>query len=716
MRRRQGQNEAEGAPYKAGEKISERYPVMAVAGPGPCGWVFRCRDIELEVDVAVKLVHPRLLQTPDEREHFSQAMRLSRKFTHPGLARSYDEGVDANGWPFFTQPFVEGLTLQKIIEQRLASGQFFLPGEVEPIVSQLVKALEAAHAHGPHLNLKPTNIVIQPDLLKVTDFGLGIALPRVPFIQAERQASAHRFLAPEFLAGFEVDGRADQYALGVMVGWMLSGQLPENAANVPQLGTKNPTLHPELEGFYRKAVAERADGRFKTLGDLLADFRRLASTHTVRARMPKTPATVVDTDGTSKDATIPMSVDEIAEKFGLPGIPGRTVPMRTPPPVPPRETTPMPLQLAAPEPRTPRPSAFVPFEAPPRGPPPPPPLSLPPRLAPPPSLPPPSLPVPDAPRAAVGEISTRFYPNPLEAQDDDLSVPPLFAGARKEPVMAKPAVFWPLLMLAGGLLGIVLGWEVVGYMRHGDSDVPAAIATAAKEPSKQAKDGATKDASKEGKKAGAPGDPPKQSSVVPAAGKVIAPPGGCPPDMKLIPSGTVRTGSAPDDPLRGADDKTLSAQEVNAYCIDTLEYPNQAGASPQVNISWTDAQTRCEAQGKRLCREAEWEKACKGVGNLRFPYGAAASDEACNTLDAKNGALVPAGKSTTCQSSFGVGDLSGNAAEWVQSPFGKGQDKTQKGGSFKTPGSASRCASRVGAAASASAADVGFRCCMPVGK
>src|SRR5207302_335078 len=98
--------------------------------------------------------------------------------------------------PFYTMQFLEGLTLRKIIDLRLSKGQFFQLKEVEPIFAQVAGALDASHKLGPHSDIKPENVVVLPDLLKVTDFGLGLAIPRPPQDRAGAVRRARRALAP----------------------------------------------------------------------------------------------------------------------------------------------------------------------------------------------------------------------------------------------------------------------------------------------------------------------------------------------------------------------------------------------------------------------------------------------------------------------------------------------------------------------------------------
>ena len=161
-----------GAPYRIGDRMAERYVVKDAIGIGPLGYVFRASDDQQGIDVAVKMIHPRFVQTAEEREAFSRAIEPARRFMQPSLARVHDLGVD-QGWPFITYSFLDGLTLRRMIDSRLAKGQTFSLEEVEPFLGQLAAALEAAHPVGAHADLKPENVVILPDMLRLIDWGVA---------------------------------------------------------------------------------------------------------------------------------------------------------------------------------------------------------------------------------------------------------------------------------------------------------------------------------------------------------------------------------------------------------------------------------------------------------------------------------------------------------------------------------------------------------------
>jgi formylglycine-generating enzyme required for sulfatase activity len=186
----------------------------------------------------------------------------------------------------------------------------------------------------------------------------------------------------------------------------------------------------------------------------------------------------------------------------------------------------------------------------------------------------------------------------------------------------------------------------------------------------------------------------------------------CPSGMRLVPGGPFQMGTAPEDPLRSLDDRPMTSIQVASYCVDEYEYPNQAGATPKAGVSWSEARGLCESAGKRLCTEEEWEKACKGPGNRRFPYGNTENAEVCNTetVTREDRALAASGQFRDCRSGPGALDMAGNVAEWTATP-GDGAEYVQKGGAFDRPASASRCAARTGVAQGDRLPSVGFRCC-----
>ncbi|MHA7633013.1 protein kinase domain-containing protein [Corallococcus sp. M7] len=308
---------AEGAPYKPGDVVADRYAIQEVVGAGPLGFVFRAQDQAIDVEVALKVIQPRLVQQPEERTQFALSMRVGKKLNHPNLVRVYEEGVDGDR-PFFTMQLLEGLSLRRMMEQRAAKGQLFSLKEVEPLLAQMAAALDGAHRFGPHSDVKPENVFVLPDMLKVSDYGLGLAVPHLPFVQAQKGHRAAAYIAPEYVNGAELDTRMDVYSLGVLMGEMVTGLLPEDGG-VPEVSVRHPDLPPAFESLYRRALNVNPLARPKSGGELHAEFAALVQRHPAAAsRQRAVPAT---------GALPPAAVAARAANKPLPPVPTGMLPV-----------------------------------------------------------------------------------------------------------------------------------------------------------------------------------------------------------------------------------------------------------------------------------------------------------------------------------------------------------------------------------------------------
>ena len=175
----------------------------------------------------------------------------------------------------------------------------------------------------------------------------------------------------------------------------------------------------------------------------------------------------------------------------------------------------------------------------------------------------------------------------------------------------------------------------------------------------------------------------------------------------MIPAGQFYFGSSGGDPMKGFGEKNNEPVTLPVYCIDYFEYPNKSGAMPRANVGYAGAESACKKAGKRLCSEEEWEKACKGPGGLRYPYGNKWDPALCNSEDDQGNKkeVGAAGAFPKCRSGYGIADLSGNVAEWVAG------GSINKGGSADKPNYAVRCAAKTKADPGKSSPTLGFRCC-----
>ena len=199
--------------------------------------------------------------------------------------------------------------------------------------------------------------------------------------------------------------------------------------------------------------------------------------------------------------------------------------------------------------------------------------------------------------------------------------------------------------------------------------------------------------------------PPKKEKKV-----AVAKTAHCPPGMVYIPPGYFDYGSPPNDPFKGAFDRYFGKTYLKGYCIDKYEYPDKKGVIPMSRVNYTQAYNLCKQQGKRLCTEPEWEKACKGPSNFLFPFGNSFSNGRCNTVEAGKNKPMPSGSFSRCKSAYGVYDMCGNLLEWTATPF-QGNFFITKGGSYLRTKGDSRCSARRPKPYYRQSKDLGFRCC-----
>lgn len=149
----------------------------------------------------------------------------------------------------------------------------------------------------------------------------------------------------------------------------------------------------------------------------------------------------------------------------------------------------------------------------------------------------------------------------------------------------------------------------------------------------------------------------------------------CPADMTAVPGGAFLAGAEPDAigipdfvPDIPREPRARQERTTSAFCIDTFEQPG-AERRPRADVTWIQARAACQSQGKRLCSEDEWTRACGGpLGWLR-PYGDDFVPGLCHgdvQGEGRYDAILPAGGSPGCRSVEGVADLEGSVSEWAE--------------------------------------------------
>jgi hypothetical protein len=169
-----------------------------------------------------------------------------------------------------------------------------------------------------------------------------------------------------------------------------------------------------------------------------------------------------------------------------------------------------------------------------------------------------------------------------------------------------------------------------------------------------------------------------------------------------LKTGGFRAGSEPGEPGRVPDaEPRIQDVELGGYEIDRLLYPNDPGKQPLLGVGRDEAERLCTERGARLCTELEWERACKGPGNDRYPTGPNWDPSCANDLLA-------------CATGYGVVGMGTRFREWTRSEIAVEGGKTHavvRGGAASDGPPAHRCAARSTLAPDTQSDSLGFRCC-----
>jgi serine/threonine-protein kinase len=289
-----GPPRADGPDLLLGRLVAGKYQVQALIAQGGMGRIYRAEQVGLGRKVALKVLNPRYHEVdPQFEKRFMQEAETCGQLRSPNTVTIYDHGrIEEEGIStlFMVMEYIEGLTLRQVLarEGRLTEDR------AVAIAIGIARSLREAHKHGiVHRDLKPSNLILvqgdDGESVKVVDFGVAKVLRSdlESLTMADRIIGSPRYMAPEQIRHQTVDGRADVYAVGVLLFEMLAGQSPyrgEHAVDtlMMHLTADFPTIHsqsgrtvdPELEGIIRKCTEKTADSRFKTVGDLLRALTR----------------------------------------------------------------------------------------------------------------------------------------------------------------------------------------------------------------------------------------------------------------------------------------------------------------------------------------------------------------------------------------------------------------------------------------------------------
>lgn len=243
---------------RVGEVLDGKYRLDATLGQGGMGAIYRATHLMLDKQVAVKLIKPELVTSPDIVRRFQREARAAGNLNHPNIAAAYDLGQTSDGTLYIAMELINGPSLKDVIR----SGGPMAVDRIVRIMRQVGDALALAHRHNIiHRDLKPHNVMLATgngvEVPKLLDFGIAKT-----FDDASTQLTATGFvlgtpqyMSPEQAAGRPIDGRSDLYSLGIILYEMLIGEVPFNDPSTPAVLVKHLTEPPSPPSSRRPDVA-----------------------------------------------------------------------------------------------------------------------------------------------------------------------------------------------------------------------------------------------------------------------------------------------------------------------------------------------------------------------------------------------------------------------------------------------------------------------------
>jgi YVTN family beta-propeller protein len=249
-----------------------------VVGKGGMGVVYRARQLDLDRDVALKVISPELVEDSRTRARFLSEARAAGAVEHPNVVPVHGVGI-ADGRAYLVMRYVAGEDLRARVRRDGA----LAPAQAAGIAVQLGDALDAIHRAGyVHRDVKPQNVMLdRAGHVYLLDFGLAKhALATAGPTRSDQWVGTLDYVAPEQIRGRPADARADVYALGGVLYFMLTGRVPFErdddeaklwahlADDPPRPSAVRPDLPRELDAVVQRALAKDPDRRYPSAGDL----------------------------------------------------------------------------------------------------------------------------------------------------------------------------------------------------------------------------------------------------------------------------------------------------------------------------------------------------------------------------------------------------------------------------------------------------------------
>jgi beta-lactam-binding protein with PASTA domain/tRNA A-37 threonylcarbamoyl transferase component Bud32 len=269
-----------------------RYRILRKLGSGGMANVYLAEDEDLGRRVAIKILNDRYANDELFIERFRREAKSAAALSHPNIVSIYDRG-EAEGTYYIAMEVIEGRSLKELI---LTRGPLPI-GQAIAFTFEILDALRFAHRHGIiHRDVKPHNILIGGERLKVTDFGIARA-GASQMTEAGSIMGTAQYLSPEQARGAPVTASSDLYSVGIVLYEMLTGKVPFSGDSAIEIAMKHLNELPkppskirheipeDLDHVVLRALAKAPEDRYQTAEEFAEDL------HRVEAGLPVAPET-----------------------------------------------------------------------------------------------------------------------------------------------------------------------------------------------------------------------------------------------------------------------------------------------------------------------------------------------------------------------------------------------------------------------------------------
>lgn len=267
-----------------------KYKIEELIGRGGMAEVYRATQVNLERNVAIKVMHRFLSDDGDFLARFEREARVMAKIRHQNIVHVHDYQAE-DDYYYIVMDYLSGGTLKNQLDRMIIEGGIINLQQVSKVILEVGEALAYAHSLGMvHRDIKPANIMFdEKGIAVLTDFGIARMLGGSSHTTTGSMIGTPAYMSPEQGLGESGDERSDIYALGVLAFHLLTGRLPfegDSPLGVvlkhvneapPRPSSINPDIPAGLEAVVLKAMDKNPENRCNTVKEMNQEIRQALS-------------------------------------------------------------------------------------------------------------------------------------------------------------------------------------------------------------------------------------------------------------------------------------------------------------------------------------------------------------------------------------------------------------------------------------------------------